>query len=240
MEGGPMCTREAIQRELEKEMIRGMIIAEEVERLHVLEAEVRKELMIGREIMAMKNGKGFSSSFMPTTSGAGHNPPPSLHSTELNSYSQKKNIEWKCPVCKVSAPCENGFLQHLAGKKHMAKVATINYSSKWTCPICEVSTTCESGLLDHLRGKKHKANMESLRGYNNGKSNKSVETHEPFVIKNFLEYVSNDSKEDTKKEMEWRFRICEVIATSEIDLQKHIAGRKHKAKVVTLGKGKNI
>ncbi|KAL7598068.1 hypothetical protein Lser_V15G23803 [Lactuca serriola] len=203
MEGGPMCTREAIQRELEKEMIRGMIIAEEVERLHVLEAEVRKELMIGREIMAMNNRKGFPSSFMPTTSGAGHNPPQSLHSTELNSYSQKKTIEWKCPICKVS-------------------------------------TTCESGLLDHLRGKKHKAIMESLRGDNNGKSNKSVETHEPFVIKNFLGYVSNGLKEDTKKEMEWRCRICEVIATSEIDLQKHIAGRKHKAKVVTLGKGKNI
>lgn len=65
--GGPMCTREAIQRELEKEMIRGMIIAEEVERLHVLEAEVRKELMIGREIMAMNNRKGFPSSFMVST-----------------------------------------------------------------------------------------------------------------------------------------------------------------------------
>lgn len=57
--------REAIQRELEKEMIREKIIAEEVERFHVLEAEVRRELMIGREMMAMKRRSGYpSSSFM--------------------------------------------------------------------------------------------------------------------------------------------------------------------------------
>nr|KAJ0205275.1 hypothetical protein LSAT_V11C500261210 [Lactuca sativa] len=62
---GPVDIRETIQRELEKEMIREKIIAEEVERFHVLEAEVRRELMIGREMMAMKRRSGYpSSSFM--------------------------------------------------------------------------------------------------------------------------------------------------------------------------------
>ena len=56
--------REVIQRELEKEMIREKIIAEEVERFNGLEAEVRRELMMGREMMAKKSGNGFPSSFM--------------------------------------------------------------------------------------------------------------------------------------------------------------------------------
>lgn len=58
--------REAIQRELEKEMIREKIIAEEVERFRVLQAEVRRrELMMGGgELMAMKGDNGFPSSFM--------------------------------------------------------------------------------------------------------------------------------------------------------------------------------
>ncbi|CAI9285619.1 unnamed protein product [Lactuca saligna] len=73
MKGEPVdIQREAIQRELEKEMIREKIIAEEVERFRVLQAEVRRrEVTMGEEVM--KSEKGFPSSFMP---GTYWKPPP--------------------------------------------------------------------------------------------------------------------------------------------------------------------
>lgn len=46
----PNDMREAIQRELEKERIREEIIASEISRKRVLEAEVRRELMMEREM----------------------------------------------------------------------------------------------------------------------------------------------------------------------------------------------
>ncbi|KAI3790387.1 hypothetical protein L2E82_03386 [Cichorium intybus] len=65
MEGKPVdLQRQAIQRELEKEMIREKIIAEEVERFRALQANMTRELMIRRETMAVKSGEGFPSSFM--------------------------------------------------------------------------------------------------------------------------------------------------------------------------------
>ncbi|CAH1426614.1 unnamed protein product [Lactuca virosa] len=81
MKGGPVdIQREAIQRELEKEMIREKIIAEEVERFRVLQAEVRRrEVTMGGEVM--KSEKGFPSSFMPGTYWKPPSPPasPPLH-----------------------------------------------------------------------------------------------------------------------------------------------------------------
>nr|KAJ0202570.1 hypothetical protein LSAT_V11C500261190 [Lactuca sativa] len=284
--------REVIQRELEKEMIREKIIAEEVERFNGLEAEVRRELMMGREMMAKKSGNGFPSSFMAglqhgesndiTTSllkvGMGNlnlygvtppesklkPPPPSFpaagRSSELKSCSSKK-MEWRCSICKISVSSERGLLEHLAGQKHNVKAASIviknspkidqslNNKMEWRCPICEVSAPCERGLQDHLAGKKHQANVTALRSDNTEKAMKFVE--------NSSEFVPNDSKEDKKtpppslpalagsseplkKKMEWRCPICKVSSSSEIDLQKHLAGKKHKAKVAIMRKGKTF
>lgn len=224
--------RDMIQRELEKEMIREKIIAEEVERFKVLEAEVRKELMIGREIMALKSGSGFPSSFMPSGNPSGTTlhaakpepPPPSIPaagvSTELNSCSSKK-IELRCTICKTSASSERNLLQHLAGRKHHAKAASIVVKNPpkcapslrkkmdWRCPICKVSAPCERGLQDHLAGKKHQAEVEAMRVDNIEKAMKSLD-------------------------LEWRCPICRVKSTSEIDLQNHLAGKKHKAKVAII------
>lgn len=65
----PVYTREAIQRELEKERIREEIIATEIARRRALEAEVRREMMLERELAMRGRGNGFDRfSFL---SGAG-------------------------------------------------------------------------------------------------------------------------------------------------------------------------
>lgn len=51
-------------REFKERRIREEIIAEEAERRRVLEAEVRRELLIEREMMAMQSRQGYASSFM--------------------------------------------------------------------------------------------------------------------------------------------------------------------------------
>ncbi|CAL5328240.1 unnamed protein product [Camellia sinensis] len=55
----PSNVREAIQRELEKERIREEIIATEIVRKRMLEAELRREMALARE-MALRRGEGFS------------------------------------------------------------------------------------------------------------------------------------------------------------------------------------
>ncbi|KAL7224324.1 hypothetical protein ACSBR1_025725 [Camellia fascicularis] len=55
----PSNMREAIQRELEKERIREEIIATEIVRKRMLEAELRREMALGSE-MALRRGEGFS------------------------------------------------------------------------------------------------------------------------------------------------------------------------------------
>ncbi|CAH1426615.1 unnamed protein product [Lactuca virosa] len=202
---GPVDIRETIQRELEKEMIRVKIIAEEVERFHVLEAEVRRELMIGREMMAMKRRSGYPSSFMlrsqpgevkeittslpkvakPTLYGAEQKPPPATP-----------------PPPPPSPPPPPAGSTELTEKK-----------MEWRCEICNVRATCERGLLEHFAGKKHKVKVATLSVQN------SVKTQDLVI----------------KKSSKWRCAICDVSTTCERGLHDHLAGKKHRAKAVVEG-----
>ncbi|GFY80967.1 hypothetical protein Acr_01g0007760 [Actinidia rufa] len=55
----PRDVRESILREMEKERIREEIIAAKIARKRLLEAEVRREMMLERE-MALRRAEGFS------------------------------------------------------------------------------------------------------------------------------------------------------------------------------------
>ena len=64
--------REALVREVEKERIRAHIIAEELGRRRVLEEQVRNELRMERDMMAMRSNGGFPSQFMPVSLPPNH------------------------------------------------------------------------------------------------------------------------------------------------------------------------
>lgn len=92
-------------RDIEKKIIREEILAEEAERRRVLKAEVRKELMMEREMMAMQSSLGYSSSLMLEPPHSHHNwfHPAALHgeSRELEVVSFKRvpqSPEVKSPV----------------------------------------------------------------------------------------------------------------------------------------------
>ena len=85
-------------------------------------------------------------------------------------------MEWRCPICQVSAPGEQGLQDHLAGKKHESKVAALKASNTetellekkmewtWMCPICKIGMKSDANFQSHLAGKKHKANVAIRKG----------------------------------------------------------------------------
>ncbi|CAI9285615.1 unnamed protein product [Lactuca saligna] len=52
-------------------------------------------------------------------------PPPSPAAAGCSSNSKKRANEWSCAICEVSATSERGLEEHLAGKKHQAKMAEL-------------------------------------------------------------------------------------------------------------------
>ncbi|KAL6558151.1 hypothetical protein OROMI_018501 [Orobanche minor] len=96
---------EAMQREIEKQRIREEIIMSEIVRRRVLEAEVRRELMLGREVSLQKGGNvvpigsssliGFESPIrlpMLGTGGAGR----SLEERIIWSLTEKERLNERC------------------------------------------------------------------------------------------------------------------------------------------------
>ena len=85
-------------------------------------------------------------------------------------------MEWRCPICEVSAPGEQGLQDHLAGKKHESKVASLKgvitelellgkrLEWTWMCPMCKIGMKSEITFQSHLAGKKHKANVAIRKG----------------------------------------------------------------------------
>ncbi|KAL4590929.1 hypothetical protein LXL04_003876 [Taraxacum kok-saghyz] len=75
-----------------------------------------------------------------------------------------------------SAPGEQGLQDHLVGKKHESKVATLKASNTetellekkmewtWMCPICKIGMKSDANFQSHLAGKKHKANVAIRKG----------------------------------------------------------------------------
>ncbi|RZC44176.1 hypothetical protein C5167_037123 [Papaver somniferum] len=157
---------EMIQREQEKERIREEIIAAEMMRLQTLEAEVKKELAIERELKLQREIA------KPTSSLARIN--GKLVAVGGSGFHQK---ELTCDLCQVSVKSELDLHAHITGKKHKENeassvveanplIANIPSNPKkapykeFTCHICDVSMTSEQSLIDHVNGKKHKAKRQ--------------------------------------------------------------------------------
>ncbi|KAF5749502.1 hypothetical protein HS088_TW04G01471 [Tripterygium wilfordii] len=195
----PTYVHEAMQREIEKQRIRQEIIAAE-QRRFVLEAEVRRELMMEREIAWRKaEAEGrplFEENLtmhlertLPFTTQYGDGflvdermalarssvfdlrplqqlPEPTAVVHEINSASMVN----KDKLIMLAKPDQN-----LAGTKRKAVTPPVAGAGDFpfaglgkkpkeelSCALCQVSATSEKGLNDHLQGKKHKAKEATL------------------------------------------------------------------------------
>ncbi|KAK6942311.1 hypothetical protein RJ641_027688 [Dillenia turbinata] len=198
--------REAIQKEFEKQRIRQEIIVEEIARRRELELEVRRELMLEREI-AFQSGRGNSTPFPPM-------PFDLRHSLMSNPFDHRPHEErMPFPIGRVygvgvsdSMPFQGQHSevrkdkvivlprpsnQNLSGVKQKATTpltATITELSpastkkkpreEWSCALCQVTATSKKGLDQHLKGRRHKAKsgLRAKKADKSGNISASIES----------------------------------------------------------------
>ncbi|KAK1414026.1 hypothetical protein QVD17_29764 [Tagetes erecta] len=148
-------TREMIRRELEKEKIRQEILAEEVERRRILEAEVRRELELETMMMlGQKPVRSYCYEFQP----------------EMMRYDDRFLLEDTVGVAPAAVPIRRRSgsecigLGLSSGSKRKASTPLIK--EDFSCEVCDISVTSERGMQEHLSGKKHKANVAGAKTEN--------------------------------------------------------------------------
>ena len=81
----------------------------------------------------------------------------------------KPNI-FKCEVCDVELTSEVDLKNHIGGKKHQSKLASVSSSTQpsssqrrtdYECQLCQIPMTGEEDLKAHNAGKKHQAKLAS-------------------------------------------------------------------------------
>ncbi|KAH9608223.1 hypothetical protein KSS87_023856 [Heliosperma pusillum] len=145
-----------------------------------------------------------------------------------------------CSLCGVSTTSELTMNSHLEGRKHKAKEARFKANDtklplqhdstlsseqgnssdakEWNCSLCQVFVTSEALLTIHLQGKKHKAKEAKLQ---------TGEMTDSILVTSVPSSCGNAIDSDNK----WYCSVCGVSASSENNLNAHLQGKKHKAKV---------
>jgi hypothetical protein len=96
---------------------------------------------------------------------------------------------------------------------------------EWTCAICQVTTQSEITLNSHLRGNRHKANYEELKANNLRAKNKG------FPASTAKKVVQNSQSPPF-----WCY-ICNAKCPSKSNLNAHLKGKKHLARIQELASG---
>ncbi|XP_062193562.1 uncharacterized protein LOC133896959 [Phragmites australis] len=87
---------------------------------------------------------------------------------------------------------------------------------KWSCAICLVEATSQGNLLQHFAGLKHRSNVIALEA--EAKAEKSRK------VRQYAE----------KPRPTWNCRFCQADCTCKSDLENHLKGKRHQAKIQAL------
>ncbi|XAR51140.1 hypothetical protein NMG60_11005687 [Bertholletia excelsa] len=201
----PSNVHEAIQWKLEKDVIRREIIATEIAWRQVLEAEVRREMFLERE-MALGKPEGLSLfSGLAMASAM----PFQLRLPHLQ-YPEDKSLEGR-----LALSLEERLASQL--RSGIRDLKTFPFQNNAEPKILEVKPPSEVSKQKIMFLAKPKENLS-------GTKRKAVTP--PAVGSSSLPSVGVNKK---AKE-EWSCALCQVSATSERGLNEHLQGRKHKAR----------
>ncbi|KAL6655572.1 hypothetical protein ACP70R_006398 [Stipagrostis hirtigluma subsp. patula] len=95
----------------------------------------------------------------------------------------------------------------------------------WSCAICKVKASSEGHLQQHFAGQKHRSNVATLLSRNNAIGIKAKAT---------AEKSRNVRQHEEKQHPEWLCRFCQSNSSCKSDLENHIRGKRHKAKIQAL------
>ncbi|PWA74505.1 hypothetical protein CTI12_AA249430 [Artemisia annua] len=292
----------AIQRESEKERMRHKIIAEEIKRQSFLEAEVRRELIIEREMPLMLRPQPLlnhhyphrlepemvhGEMFIPENrrlamagvAGVGRGgdcaeigkfeavpfqrrpPSPSPKIKEISTFQPKDARIDITSLGKTSDLTVSGVKRKQLTPPLYAAAASssggvsLNSSKKrieeWKCAICDVSATSADGLSDHIAGKKHQAKVAAVKagngtGVNIGLvKNKTPIMEQPLEVVNLSQCVSIVSKNDKTageslpKKFTRRCKLCKTGPLDDNGWNLHKKGKKHLKSLLNKERAKN-
>ncbi|KAK8654879.1 hypothetical protein V6N13_107475 [Hibiscus sabdariffa] len=195
--------------------------------------------------------------------GAKWKTPPPAGTTELPqpSISSKvtQNEEWSCAICQINATSEEVLAGHLGGKKHKANeerkkahereknsdtnVVPLPKKLKQSDEITEDNGKIKNekdlqGKAESLLEKKFADSLEKKHAppamdEAERKSEVSLEKKHVPTVMNVVEMTPELRK---KKKIKIRCEICSVDLNSEVMMETHEKGRKHKARLREIGK----
>ncbi|XP_075490562.1 uncharacterized protein LOC142529048 isoform X4 [Primulina tabacum] len=204
----PQDMHEVIRREIEKERIREEIIMSEIVRRRVLEAEVRRELMMERE-MAMQRG----SDGIPYGSSPVMRLESPMQSSLLGTRAEGWSAEERLGMSLDDKEKQIGRLEN-GGLDASPFQRTADLRILEVKPASEGNNEKERILLltrpdENVSGSKRKAVTPP-------------------------EELPADIIANKKSKEKWSCTLCQVSATSEKALEDHVLGKKHKSKEAAL------
>lgn len=211
--------RDAIRWEVEKERIREEIIAEEIARKRILEEEVRHELMMEREMIAMRSGGGFPSPCMPLSLPPSHN-----RLSEPGFFSrQPVGLEERIILSLDERNSRGG-----GGGGHPPEIRGFD--------VVPFQRFADSPVIQGIPTRFPESSQKELivLGKPNGGTLTGAKRKptQPATTGESSESYSETSKKKIKEE--WSCAICQVTATSERGLNEHLQGKKHQLKEAAL------
>ncbi|GAA0153817.1 hypothetical protein LIER_11969 [Lithospermum erythrorhizon] len=224
----PIGMHEAIWRHIEKERIREEIIAEEIARRRVLEAEVRRELMIERELAMQRGGDGsFYTSHLKSMIVAPKDfpalPPP-------KKMDRSTHEEWT----DMSVLVRHEFGRRETSSERVSEPRNLEL-------VTPSDTVKEKQKIILLAKPEEKCSGMIQKAEVLPTVSAKRKAEEVFMPVGTSEITPAGSSSNKKVKEEWSCALCQVSSTSERALNEHLQGKRHKAKEAGLRKnGKNF
>ncbi|XP_058203454.1 uncharacterized protein LOC131317815 isoform X2 [Rhododendron vialii] len=140
----------------------------------------------------------------------------------VNLSKNKLRKEWRCALCQFNASSEHELNDHLRGRKHKAKEKAIAETTK---PVIE--NTDNSEALVEEAEYSSQLGMNLAKPLDSGVSGVKRKSEAPLS-----EFVNDTPPLNLSKKLQKlsSCSLCQVAVTSELEMKRHLQGRKHKAK----------
>lgn len=236
----PANMHEAIWREFEKERIREEIIAEDMARRRMLEIEVRRELMMERQLLAKQAFSSPVMGFSPTL-------PLLKQQSDVRSVEERigRSLEDRMgrgiSVSGLGARNEIGRLEIVPFEERISEIPfqqrSVEPKISALKPVAHSAEPMISELQSPLEPSKEKDKIIFLAKPNTSLSGVKRKADTPPV-----EVASQPPAFDVPKKNckeDWSCALCQVSATCERGLNDHLQGKKHKSKEAALRAQRN-